>query len=69
MAEMSVKLKPFPVPDRVFFEWEGTKQDGPLTLPSLPLEKVDLRILEQLCSEFRANVLRKAGHGELLRDF
>ena len=67
MAQIKVNLKPFHVPEGVYAEGKpGLKQDGTIPLSFYPLRDLDLQTLEELCAEFRANVLIKAGHEDIL---
>ena len=61
-AILQVELRPFQVPNFVrAVSKPGLKQDGMQELPCYPLSDLDPLMLDKLCSEFRAEVFRKAG--------
>lgn len=58
---MQIKFRPFTVPNFVIQEMPaGLKQDGWKELPSWPLRTIDVEDLDQLCSDFRAEIFKKA---------
>ena len=62
MANVSLKLKPFPIPDKVVVELPaGLKQDGMQPLPTLTLAQLSDETLAELIEEFSTNVLIAAG--------
>lgn len=62
MANVSLKLRPFAVPDKVVVELPpGLKQDGMQPLPTLTLAQLSDETLAELIEEFSTNVLIAAG--------
>lgn len=59
---MEIKLRPFNVPDEVRpILPPGRREDGIQFHPGFPLKDVPAEDLDRLCTEFRAEVFRKAG--------
>ncbi len=65
MAEHTLKLQPFRVPNYVLYEMPTRpRQEGIADTPKIALEDLDDYTLNTLCDEFRANVFAKARKGE-----
>lgn len=63
MADLSVKIVPFPVPTGVSIrQAPGRRQDGFRPLPQVNLTDLSPEVLDQLCEEFRASVFEAAGY-------
>ena len=61
-ATLIVELQPFQTPNFVRAVGKiGLKQDGMQETHSYPLSDLDPETLDRLCSDFRADVFRKAG--------
>lgn len=62
MPEMTMKLKPWLVPNFVTSEMPpGQRQDGFREAPTWPLSEIPADVLAEMCDDFRAEVFRKAG--------
>jgi hypothetical protein len=62
MANISLPVKPFDVPESVVLDMPaGRKQDGPIGLPRIKLSDLPEETLNQLIEEFAANVMAAAG--------
>lgn len=63
MAEITVKLQPWMVPNFVRIgQPVRPRQDGlQESSPGLPLSEVSAEVLAQMCDDFRAEVFRRAG--------
>ena len=62
MATIETKLKPFVVPNFVLPESKVlTRQEGFTPATAIPLRHMSYESLDELCNEFRASVLEKAG--------
>lgn len=60
---MKIKLKPFSTPNFVIMVTNPTtRQEGFKDAPSFALSEVDKETLEEMCAEFRKEVMRKAGY-------
>lgn len=58
----TIELQPFQTPNFVRqVQKEGTRQNGFVESPAIPLSDLSIETLESLCKEFRLNVLAKAG--------
>ena len=63
MAEIAQKLAPFQTPNFVrVVQPPGQRQDGFKESPAIPLKDVPRETLEEMCADFRAEVMRKAGY-------
>jgi len=57
----SILLRPFRVPNFVLAESKsGRKEDGLKETPKYPLRDLSESILNQLCDQFRKDILRRA---------
>lgn len=62
MAEIRQELMPFQTPNFVRVKLPPrARQEGMIESPAIPLADVPRDVLEQMCDDFKAEVLRKAG--------
>lgn len=67
MAKTVIKLLPFDVPHLVYPAANvGSRSEGFIPKKGIPLSDLDGETLEEMCSEFRANVFKQAGITEVV---
>lgn len=65
MAEITIRLKPFNVPNFVIAERSPRpRQDGISFDEGIPLAEIEAEVLASLCDDFRASVFSKAGKAD-----